>query len=316
MELSDSYLQEHYKKAYSFALYKLGDKQQAEDVASQAINLFLLKSDMINPEKTDSWLRGTCLNYCRKYFQSVVRDRNAINRIQEELITSYNVDHDDDNELMENFRKAMESLSELETRSLVLYFNSGQNIKRMAEIIGENYGSLRKRIFRIKQKLKAETYKELGYIATKKIIVPQMHEAIIQFVKRLKMNIESNTIEKMFYYFSEVNIADYKPEFDIRKIKEYEVILRNGKYTIYLFYLDSENKINNIYFTFYLNDKNQLKITRLPKQESRMMIFEKDSVITQDVFNYLKTCPENSQGMVKLPPELLHKMFDNEEKSI
>ncbi|MCF7918338.1 MAG: sigma-70 family RNA polymerase sigma factor [Candidatus Cloacimonetes bacterium] len=309
MELNDSYVQDHFQKAYSFALYKLGNKQQAEDIASQTINLFLLKSDMINPEKTESWVRGTCLNFCRKYFTNVDRERTTLNYVRDELISFYDVDHTEDNELLTNFRKAMESLNELEARSLVLYFNSGQNIKRMSEIIGENHASLRKRISRIKQKLKAETYKELGYIATKKIIVPQMHEAIIQFVKRLKTNIENNTIEKMFYYFSEANIKDYKPQYDIQKIRDYEVVLRDGKYTIYLFYQDSENKMSNIFFTFYLNSKNQLKITKLPKQGTKMICLKAGTVSAQEIIKYLKENPENHQGLIKMSPEMIKRII-------
>jgi len=308
MELNDSNVQELFKKTYTFALYKLGNMQQAEDVASQTINKFILKSDMVNSEKAESWLRTTCLNNCRKYFREVNREHKVINQVQQELIGLYDVEHSDNSELMENFRKAISNLNELEARSLVLYFNSGQNVKKMAEIIGENYGSLRKRIFRIKQKLKAETYKELGYIATKKIVIPQMHEAIIQFVKRLKKNVEQNTIEKMFYYFSEVKLKDYNPQFDINTIKDYEIVLRKGKYTIYLFYSDSTSKLCNLYFTFYLNEKNQLKITKLPQVPKKMVTFAPNSAAANKMIKYLKDHPESNKGLIKISDDIINEI--------
>lgn len=309
MESSSNFLSDYFTDTYNFAYYKLGNKQQAEDVASQTINLFLLKTDMINPEKRIAWLRTTCLNYCRKYYTRVVRDKRNINHVREELIHFYRDDHQENLELISSFRKAMENLNELEARTLVIYFNSGQNIKKMSEIIGENYSSLRKRIFRIKNKLKAETYKELGYIATRKIIIPQLHEAVIQFIKRLKKNIENNTIEKMFYYFSEIDIKDYKPEFDIQKIRDYEVTLRDGIYTIYLFYQDSAEVMRNLNFSFHLNRKNQLKIIRLPKMARRLLHFENSTKTAQEIIKLLRNSPENGKGLIKINSDTLKQII-------
>ncbi len=309
MEVNDSFVQQHYQTAYNFALYKLGNSSQAEDVAAQTINLFILKSSMINPDKFTAWVRTTCLNYCRKYYDNKRKENFLQKGLREDLVEFFNIEHD--SELTENFRKSMESLNELDTRSLVLYFNCGQNIKKMAEVTGESHVSLRKRISRIKQKLKAETYKNLGYIATKKIIVPQLHEAIIQFVRRLKKNIEDNTIEKMFYYFSETNIKKYKPEFDIQQIKDYEVILRDGKFKIFLFYLDSEQQINNISFTFFLNEKNQLKISGLPKQQRKIVKLKMNSQSANELSLLLKNYPENRHGLIKIPQEIMKKLTNN-----
>lgn len=306
MESNDVFVQEQYQIAYNFALYKLGNSALAEEAAAQTINLFLLKSEMINSEKYSSWVRGTCLNYCRKYYDHKKKEQYLNNGIKETLINHFKTEHDTG--LSENFQLAMEKLDELETRTLVLYFKCDQSTKSMSEITGENQSSLRKRIYRIKQKLKAETYKSLGYIATKKIIVPKLHEAIIQFVRRLKRNIENNTINKMFYYFSETSIKNYRPDFDIQKIKDYEVTLKNNVYKIYIFYHDSESQINTISFKFYLNEKNQLKITDLPEKKRKLVRVKKNTESAKELEELLKKFPEGRKGLVKIPPEVMEKL--------
>lgn len=309
MKLQDRKLRDHYRTAYNYAYYKIGSKCHAEDIASQAVNLYILKSDSINPAKANSWIRTACLNYCRKYYTQKAKSNKMINHVQQELIDYYKTDHEQGtNNLHDKFFSAMENLSELETRTLVLYFKNEQNIKKLAEEIGENYSGLRKRIFRIKQKLKAETYRELGYIATRKIVTPHMHEAIIQFVKRLKKNIENNTIEKMFYYFSETNIKDFNPDFDINKIKDYEVLLRNGKYTIFLFYTDSQQKMNNFHFTFYLNSKKQLKILKLPEKSKKIIEFSDGSEKAEKIKELMKNTRTDHNGFIKIPSDLLEKI--------
>lgn len=308
MEFNDSYVQQQYQAAYNFALYKLGNSGHAEDVAAQTVNLFILKSGSISPDKFSSWIRSTCLNYCRKYYDNKKRENFLQKGLREDLVNFFGVEHDSD--LTESFRKSMEGLDELETRSLVLYFNCGQNIKKMSDVTGESHDSLRKRVYRIKMKLKAETYKNLGYIATKKIVVPKLHEAIIQFVRRLKKNIEENTIDKMFYYFSESNTQNYQPDFDIDKIKDYEVILCDGKYKIYLFYLDSKQQMNNITFSFFLNEKNQLKISGLPKQQRKIAKLPKGTETANELSSFLKSFPENRQGLIKIPPEIMMKLTE------
>ena len=308
MNFSDSFVQQQYQAAYNFALYKLGNSGHAEDVAAQTVNLFVLKSGTISPDKFSSWIRSTCLNYCRKYYDNKKRDNFLQKGLRDNLIDFFGVEHDSD--LTASFRKSMEELDELETRSLILYFNCGQNLKKMSEVTGESHASLRKRISRIKMKLKAETYKNLGYIATKKIVVPKLHEAIIQFVRRLKKNIEENTIDKMFYYFSESNTQNYQPNYDIMKIKDYEVILRDGKYKIYLLYLDSQQQINSIAFSFFLNEKNQLKITGLPKQKRKLAILTKSSEAAKELSSLMKSFPEDRQGLIKIPPEIMMKLTE------
>ena len=308
MEINEGFVQQQYQAAYNFALYKLGNSGQAEDVAAQTVNLFILKSGTINPDKFNAWIRSTCLNYCRKFYDNKKRENFLQKGLRDSLVEFFGVEHD--NDLTENFKKSMEDLDELETRSLVLYFNCGQNVKKMSEVTGESHASLRKRVYRIKMKLKAETYKNLGYIATKKIVVPKLHEAIIQFVRRLKSNIENNTIDKMFYYFSESNTQNYNPDFDIQKIKDYEVILCDGKYKIYLFYLDSSQQINNITFSFFLNEKNQLKISGLPKQQRKIAKLNKNSQSAKELSSLLKKFPENRQGLIKIPPEIMSKLTE------
>jgi RNA polymerase sigma factor (sigma-70 family) len=303
MDINENIIRQQFEIAYNFALYKLGNVGQAEDVAAQVINLYILKSDQINTEKVSAWIRGTCLNYCHKFYDQKNREKVLTQNLKEHLITSFATESNDD--LATNFRNALENLSELDTRSLVLYFCAGQNLRKMSEITGESYSNLRKRIYRIKQKIKADTYKNLGFIATKKIIVPQLHEAIIQFVRRLKSNIQANTIENMFYYFSETELKNYNPQFDIHTIKDYEVLLKDGVYKIFLFYLDSNNQMNNLAFSFFLNEKKQLKISNLPKQQNKIMKISQNSSAAAELSALLNDYPEDNRGLVKIPPELL-----------
>jgi hypothetical protein len=129
-------------------------------------------------------------------------------------------------------------------------------------------------------------------------------------VRRLKKNIDNNSIEKMFYYFSETNTANYKPQFDIQKVKDYEVILKNGKFKIYLFYSDSEKQINTVSFSFYINEKNQLKISELPKQKRKIVKLNKNknSEAYQELNQLLKDYPENRQGLIKIPSDIMRRL--------
>jgi hypothetical protein len=317
LNYTDKQLEEYNKAAFGYALYLTGNIDAANDIASQTISLFLLSFKGDCNEK--GWIINTVKNYSNKYFDKIKLENKQVLTYREELVEKVygQVEYERDESLKEAFRDSFEALNDHELKSLFYYFQCNENIKEMHNNIGGSYVTLRKQISRIKNKLKAETYRNLGFIGTKMIVTPQLDNLIYQFLKRFKKNLENNTLEKMHYYFSEVDLNNYNPTYEIKEILEYDIDLNDSIYKAWVFFQNKHNVIDSFYIDFFVDDKNYLKIVTPPTKTKKIVIIEPESEEGKQIRKLLDTFPIDKSGRPKIPEEEMDKIikqFEDKQK--
>lgn len=308
--------------AYTYALYKVGSLDVAEDIASQAIYSYLLKRDQITHDNHEGWIYSTSKNYCNQYFELQKSERKLkttlklrlADEIQQRINDTKNYAEQEKNTLLEAVNDVKANLTEKELKTYIFYLRCKRNIKQMHRASGESYSALRQRVSRINRKIKAETFQRMGVITTKKIITPQINIIILKFLKSFKEHLETNSLNKMFYYFSKKDISNYHPTFDIQEVLDYEVDLDDSIYTIHVVFTNEMNESDSFYFSFTV-ENNALKILKLPKpHQKHVKLSIEDS---KEILQIIKKHPENSKGFVNLPDEeiaLIKKLLGEEEE--
>lgn len=312
------------KLAFNQALYQTGSIDVAEDIASQTIYIYLLKQDMIVSNNLNGWIINTCKNYCKRYFEICKKEKDLKKRIErnfvEELETKIYqstdfIDNEKD-ELSRAIKEVKESLSSVELKTYIFYLQCNRSFKDMQAISGESYSSLRQKISRINQKIKAETYKKMGVIATKKIVTPQLNDIIMKFLIRFKRNLEEGSLDKMYYYFSRKDLNNYNPCFNIVKVRDYEILLKESIYTIHVFFNNKEGNVDSFNFSFCV-DKNHLKIVTPPTPPQKITMIELNSKDGQKIKELLKKNPEDKKGTHTISGEdlkILQQILMKEKK--
>ena len=315
-------LKNYHTLSYNYALYKVGNLDAAEDIASQTIYSYLLKRDRITSENHEGWIINTSKNYCSQYFDRMKLENqlkhdmigNVAGDIQAKIYESLDFVEVEKDELLDAVKNAKETLSPKELQTYILYLQCDINIQRMVEITGESNEVMRQRISRINRKIKAETYKKLGVISTKKILSPQIDDIIRKFFLRFKKHLENNTLNKMFYYFSKKDISNYKPQFDIKKVLDYDVMLEDSIYTIHVVFTNIQDESESFYFSFTV-ENNSLKVLQPPTPHQEH--YHLNSEDAEILFDLLKKYPEDNTGVHRLPDEelaLLRKLMEEEDE--
>lgn len=317
MNYTEKQFAEYNKTAFGYALYLTGNIDAANDIASQTISLFLLSFKGNGNEK--GWIINTVKNYSNKYFDKIKKENKQVKTYREELVEKIygQTEYERDESLKEAFKDSFKALNDNELKSLFYYFQCNENIKEMHDNIGGSYATLRKQISRIKNKLKAETYRNLGFIGTKMIVTPQLDNLIYQFLLRFKKNLENNTLEKMHYYFSEVDLKNYNPAYEIKKILEYDIEINDSIYKAWVFYENKYNSIDSFHIDFFINDKNHLKIVTPPTKIKKIIVLEPESEEGKQIRKLLDTFPIDKSGRPKIPEEEIKKIIEQfEEKKL
>ena len=294
--------------AFNHALYKTSSIEVAEDIASQTIYLYILKKDMVDDQNLNGWIINTCKNYCKQYFERCKKEQDLKRKIKLDITLEFetkinkslNLTGSEKDELSIAFQEVKESLSSQEFNTLLLYLQFNKNFKSMLAISGESYCSLRQKISRINRKIKAETYKKMGVIATKKIVTPQIDNLIMKFLKSFKQHIEGGSLNKMYRYFSKKDLNNYNPSFNIGKVINYEITLKDSVYTIHVIFKNKENKTDSFYFSFCI-DKNHLKIVVPPMKHRTKIMLKLNSADGQKLLELLGKNPENKKGIHNIP---------------
>ena len=314
MNYTEKQLEEYNKAAFGYALYLTGNIDAANDIASQTISLFLLSFKGNSNEK--GWIINTVKNYSNKYFDKIKLENKQVRTYYEELVQKIygQAEYERDESLKEAFRDSFETLKDHELKTLLYYFQCNENIKEMHNNIGGSYATIRKRISRIKNKLKAETFKRLGYIGTKKIVTPQLNDQIIKFIQRFKMHLENGTLDKMYYYFSEVDLKNYNPTYEIKEILEYDIDLNDSIYKAWIFYKNKHNVIDSFHIKFFVDVKNHLKIVTPPTKTKKVFVIEPESEEGKQISKLLDTFPIDKSGRPKIPEEEMDKIIKQFEE--
>ena len=277
--------------------------------------MFLLSFKGGSNEK--GWIINTVKNYSNKYFDKIKLENKQVRTYREELVEKIygQVEYERDESLQEAFRDSFEALNDIELKSLFYYFQCNENIKEMHDNIGGSYATLRKQVSRIKNKLKAETYRNLGFIGTKMIVTPQLDNLIYQFLLRFKKNLENNTLEKMHYYFSEVDLKNYNPSYEIKKILDYDIEINDKIYKAWVFFKNNLDVFDSFYIEFFVDDKNHLKIITPPTKTKKMFIIEQESEEGKQIRKLLDTFPIDKSGRPKIPEEEIDKIIKQFEEN-
>jgi len=282
----------------------------------KTIGLFLLKADEIKKENDIKWIINTSKIHIQSHFRMTKQQHSNIKKYQQNLLEKLdtNIITETDIELKETFKEVLQTLNIEDMRTILFYFQCDKKIKTMYSLLDISYDALRKKISRIKRKLKAETFKKLGVIATKKIVTPQLDKLIVDYLQSFKKNLEENSLEKMYYYFSKIDLDNYNPTYDISKIVDYEIKLTNSIYKVWVFYKNNSNETDSFYIEFFIDDKNHLKILTPPQKSEKVFKFNKDSEEGKKILKMLNSATIDKTGVSRFSSEELEKILKQIEE--
>ena len=314
MEKKERINSKYFELSYKYALYKTGSIVNAKEIATKALILYLEKKDTIIDKNIEGWIINTTKNYVRKSFRKSNKFKLNEHKLEEYSISKSYL-QEKDISLHEAFKDSLNTLNEEELQILHSYNQCSQCLIKMHRSVGGSYCALRKRISRIKKKIKAETYKRLGVIATKNILTPQLENLINNFLGSFKTNLNNNTLEKMHYYFSEVNIKNYNPSFNIKKIINFCIQNSNNIYKIWVIYKNYESLVDSFFFEFDIDKKKYLKIKLLPQKSEKKIIIDSDSREGKRLIQLLKKSKKNRNGLLQFPEEAIQIIIDSAKPS-
>jgi len=302
--------------SYNYSLYRTGDFDLSDEISMKTISVFLLKADGILSDQVNKWIINTSKIHIQEHFRTSKQNHDNIKKYNQDIIEKLNINltSETDAELKETFTEVLQTLNNEEMKTILFYFQCNKNISIMHSTLEISNDTLRKKISRIKRKLKAETFKKLGVIATKKIITPKISDLIVKFLKSFKINLEENSLEKMYYYFSEVDLDKYNPSYEISKILDYEIMLTNSIYKVWIIFKNKKNENDSFYIEFFIDDKNHLKILTPPQKSEKVFKFSEDSEEGKKIMQMLNSATVDKTGVSKFSTEELEKLLTQIEK--
>jgi len=311
LKYNDSDLHKLQQISYNYSLYRTGDFDLSDDISMKTIGVFLLKADKIEEDNAIKWIVNTSKIHIKSHFRITKHEHNNIKKYQQNILGKLDSKHitETDVELRDTFKEVLKTLNIDEMKTILFYFQCEKKIKIMHSLLDISYDALRKKISRIQNKLKAETFKKLGVIATKKIITPKISDLIVKFLKSFKTNLEENSLEKMYYYFSEVDLDNYNPTYEISKILDYEIELVNTIYKLWVFFKNNYSETDSIYIEFFIDDKNHLKILTPPQKSKKVFKFNADSEEGKKILQMINSATVDKTGVSKFSSEELEKIL-------
>jgi len=308
-------LEIYQKFTFNYVYYKLNDYHDASDITSQVLALYCLKCNYLDDNSIKGWLINTSKNLIKKHYTKKSRENKTIVQYIDQLNHFHNeeLSANEQQSLSNAFHEAFDALSKKDLDIMLLYMRCDRSIKKTHLILDVSYDSMRKKISRIKKKLKAETYKNMGYYGSKMIVTPELDNQIYQFLRRFKINLENDSLEKMHYYFSEIDIKDINKKFEINKIFDYEIELKNSIYKVWIFFKNKKSIGDSFYIEFYINENNYLKIITPPTRPQKVIVIQANSNEGNQLNELLNKYPIDKTGRPKIPKEEIEKIFKMQE---
>jgi len=309
---SDNVLHKLQQISYNYSLFRTGDFDLADEISMKTIGVYLLKSDEINDSNAIKWIVNTSKIHIQSHFRTIGKEHTNLKKYKQDLLEKLNSNliTETDVRLRDTFREVLHTLNDEEMKIILFYFHCNKKIKVMDSVLDMSYDALREKISRIKRKLKAETLKKLGVIATKKIVTPKINDLIVKFLQKFKENLEQGTLDKMYYYFSEVDLKKYNPTYEIKKIVDYEIELHNSIYKVWTIYKNQKDKTDSFYIKFFINDKNHLKILVPPQKSSKVFALDENSEKGKKILQMLNSATVDSTGISKFSSEDLEQILN------
>jgi RNA polymerase sigma factor (sigma-70 family) len=296
---------------FDYVYYKVNDYHAAEEITSQTLALYCLKCSYEDEDRIRGWLINTAKNYLKKHFETNSKENKTFVQYSDQLHHFFpdELNEEDQKSLKDAFHEAFQTLSKVEFELIMLYLRSQKSIRKMHEIMGGSYNALKKRISRIRKKLKAETYRNLGFYGSKRIVTPELDNQIYQFLRRFKKNLKVGTLEKMYYYFSEIDLKKYTPPVDIKKIVDYDIEINNSIYKVWVFYKNRDLDGDSFFIEFYIDNNNHLKIITPPMRPQKVVVIQANSTEGNKLKELLSKFPIDKTGHPNVPKEEIEKII-------
>lgn len=135
-----------YQDLYKFALYTLGNQQDAEDVVSEAtMNAYSSIKKLKEAKAFRSWIFKITANLCKRKMREYYKKTEQLNEYIE--APSYHIEEKED------LRRAMKTLDKEERLLIYLSVFGGYKSKEIAEILNMNVNTVRSKKSRAYEKL-------------------------------------------------------------------------------------------------------------------------------------------------------------------
>jgi RNA polymerase sigma factor (sigma-70 family) len=272
-------------KKYAIPVLKkyLTNQEDQEDVLALVYMKYHLNSTKIDSVKLKSWIRkvtqNAAIDLLKKQKKDVLNHSVDFNKI-ENIYTETFLENKHIKTLSEVLQQNKMTLKESDQELLQKYITESRKIRQVAIKKGISYSTLRKRIYRLKKEIQAEYNKQHGMIASHAIVGAKLHENILNFIKKFKKALETNSLEKMKLYFRECEIPPKIPNIKINKVLDYEIrLLDKHKYELFVPYRNSNNEMSGFTTIFEIYNENSIKIVEFPKPPSKIFEVELDKNI-------------------------------------
>jgi DNA-directed RNA polymerase specialized sigma24 family protein len=296
--------------SFNYAYSKTKDVYISFSIANKVTHKLMMEHPEGSTSFIESWVITNTKTLCSRYYRDIKKQGNVKQNYRDEYLTGSVFDMTvTDEQLKEKFYEVYRSLTEKELETYSLYHLTKHSFVKMNELTGIPISTLKKRIQRIKQKVKAQTNIKLGVMYTKAVLSPQVKNLIYLFLKRFKKNLEAGTVNKMYYYFSEVEKNNIDKTLDIASVENYEIEVKNGLYTLAVLYSTSANQINAFELSFKIL-RNHLKVFRLPEILKKGGTFDPNTEAYEKLKKLKNQYPPGKDGESRVPKELIDEIVE------
>lgn len=168
-----NFLREHQDRVFSYALYMLRRREDAEDVTQEVFVKVWRNWDNIDQSKRDAWIMRVAHNYCidllrrktgnRKYWSSIDDSGYQLNRNPDTWqIPDSQFSRD---EKQQNLLKAISELPEKTQSMMLLHYYQGYKFHEIGEIMGLSLSAVKTSLHRGRKQLSGilkEQYPEMA----------------------------------------------------------------------------------------------------------------------------------------------------------
>jgi len=297
------------KLAYSVIKKFVDNYEDIQDLVQIVTMKYHLSFEKI--EKENAWIystaKNTAIDFMRKNRRSIDRAALEFGDIEDEVTKIILEQKEESRESPESILGEYgRNLSKFDQELLEIYLEQSFKIKQIAWRRKLSYPALKKKIYRLKKDIRAEFYKKQGMISSKKIVGANLHQNLINFIKRFKQAVEENSLEKMSVYLRECEIPIEIPKIEIKQVADYDVyLLGEHKFQLYVYSYNQQKEVSSFITIFEVYNDNSIKILEFPKRPSKIVAL-KGNTIPKDVLDSLQ---KNAQGDYDLSGEELEELI-------
>ena len=118
----------------------------------------------------------------------------------------------------------------------------------------------------------------------------------------------------MYYYFSEIDLKNYNPALEIKKILDFDIDIEDKIYRVWVVYLNKNDVGDSFFIEFYIDDSNYLKVIKPPTKLKKVTRIDETSIEGKKILELLNNYPIDKSGRPKIPPEEIEKILQQYKK--